>query len=213
MHRESLVGLLAIALASSLWAAESTSWDFEAATVGQSPQGWIAAKTGEGPGSVWQVAEDPKAPAGPKVLMQTSSEGPKPLFNLCVAEQSRFADLDLTVSLKAVRGKIDQGGGPLWRYQDPGNYYVCRVNPLEGNFRLYKLVDGKRVQLASADADTEQGQWSTIRVVHKGNYIQCYLDGQKLLEATDDALAQPGRVGLWTKADAVTAFDALRVAP
>jgi hypothetical protein len=44
-----------------------------------------------------------------------------------------------------------------------------------------------------------------------GNRIVCRLDGRELLEVEDDTFGEPGRVGLWTKADAVTSFDALAV--
>ena len=80
---------------------------------GRLPPGWSAAKTGQGPGSVWKVLEDRSAPGGSKVLAQTSAEGPNPLFNLCIADRTSYQDLDLSVSLKAVAGKIDQGGGPI----------------------------------------------------------------------------------------------------
>ena len=48
-------------------------WKFEDAKVGELPKGWTAAKTGEGAGSVWKVLDDASAPAGSKVLAQTSS--------------------------------------------------------------------------------------------------------------------------------------------
>jgi hypothetical protein len=140
-----------------------------------------------------------------------SSEGPNPVFNLCVAGDSSYGDVDLSVSYKAVCGTIDQGGGPVWRYQDANNYYIARANPLERNFRVYKVVDGKRVQLDSADVDAPAGKWHELRVVHGENDIRCYLNGDHVLEATDATIESDGRVGLWTKADAVTFFDDLHV--
>ncbi|NJM55413.1 MAG: DUF1080 domain-containing protein [Verrucomicrobiae bacterium] len=98
----------------------------------------------------------------------------------------------------------------VWRYQDENNYYVARLNPLEENFRLYKVVNGVRKQLATADSDAADGQWHTMRVVHRGDSIQCHLNGKLLLEAKDADITKPGKVGFWTKADAVTAFDAFR---
>jgi hypothetical protein len=186
-----------------------TRWDFEDATVGKMPAGWSAEKTGKGEGSVWKVLEDKTAPKGPKVLAQTAANAPSGLFNLCVADKSSFADLDLSVAFKAVAGKKDQGGGPVWRYQDANNYYVARMNPLEDNFRLYKVVDGKRIQLASADVVAAENKWHTIRVVHKGNRIQCYLNGKLHLDEKDDTFKKAGKIGLWTKADAQTYFDDL----
>jgi hypothetical protein len=182
--------------------------------LGELPKGWLAAKTGQGPGSVWKVLEDKSAPAGTKVLAQTSSEAPNRLFNLCVADATKYTDLDLTVTLKAMRGKIDQGGGPVWRYQDQDNYYLARINPLEANYRIYRVVHGKRTQLASADLEKKEslaGKWYTLRIVHRGDRIRCYLDGKLRLEARDKTFRGSGKIGLWTKADAVTAFDRLAV--
>jgi len=190
---------------------KSTRWDFEDAIVSKLPSGWTAAKTGEGPGSVWNVIEDATSPKGRNVLAQTSSEGPNPLFNLCVADDSKFADLDLTVSFKAVKGEKDQGGGPVWRCKDANNYYIARMNPLEDNFRVYKVVGGKRRQLGSAEVEARAGTWHTIRIVHKGDHIQCYLNGKLHLDVKDDTFKEAGRIGLWTKADAVTSFDDLSV--
>jgi hypothetical protein len=192
--------------------AQSARWSFEDPKAGELPKGWTAAKTGSGPGSVWKVIEDSSAPNGSKVLAQTSSDGPNPLFNLCVADETSYSDLDLTVSFKAVKGEKDQGGGPVWRYKDANNYYIARMNPLEDNYRLYKVVAGKRSQLGSAEVMAAAGKWHTIRIVQKGNQIQCYLNGKLHLDVKDDTFKDAGKIGLWTKADAVTSFDDLSVA-
>jgi hypothetical protein len=176
--------------------------------LGQLPPDWVAAKTDEGPGSVWKVVGDATAPGG-KALAQTSAEGPKKLFNLCVAAKSSFRDLDMAVKFRSVAGKIDQGGGPVWRYKDHNNYYLARMNPLENNYRVYKVVGGKRTQLASADLKGVTG-WHTLRVVHAGNHIVCQFDGKLFLDVRDDTFREAGKVGLWTKADAQTHFADLR---
>lgn len=49
--------------------------NFEDTKAGGLPKGWSAAKTGEGPGSVWKVVEDDTSPHGKQVLAQSSSEG------------------------------------------------------------------------------------------------------------------------------------------
>ena len=184
------------------------SWNFQDGVIGELPKAWTAMKTGEGPGSVWKVQEDETAPAGGRVLSQTSAEGPNALFNLCLANGTKFQDVDLALSLKAVAGKIDQGGGPVWRCQDKDNYYVARLNPLEGDFRLFHVVKGKRTQLGKTVKVSEAaGQWHTIRIVHVGQHITCSLNNKQLIELDDDTLREPGMIGLWTKADAVTSFD------
>jgi DNA-binding beta-propeller fold protein YncE len=200
--------LLLIGLTAGIGMAQD---DFDASGVGKVPTGWIAAKTGNGEGSVWALQEDVSAHAGKVVLTQTSSAGPSSLFNLCVNGQPKLLDVDITLSLKALSGKIDQGGGPVWRYQDANNYYIARANPLENNFRLYKVIDGKRTQLATADVEAASGKWHTIHIVHRGNRILCSFNGSQCLDCSDEAIMTAGSIGCWTKADAVTSFTAPKV--
>ena len=194
-----------ILIALCLFNADATAWNFDDAIVGELPTGWTAAKTGEGPGSVWKIAVDGKQ----KVLAQTSTAGGQGLFNLCMADGPKLADLDISLAIKPIAGKTDQGGGPVWRYQDAKNYYICRWNPLEDNFRLYHVIKGTRTQIDSADVKASKDQWHTIRVTHEGRRIHGYFDAQKLLEADDNTITNAGQLGLWSKADAVTYFKDL----
>jgi hypothetical protein len=210
MHHLSHVVIAAITC-TALSAQEPIKWTFEDPAAGTLPHGWTAAKTGEGPGSKWKIVKDETAPSGSQVIAQVSSEGPNRLFNLCIADETSYRNVDLSVALKAESGKFDQGGGPIWRCRDADNYYVARANPLESNYRVYKVVAGKRTQLGSFDVETAAGKWYTIRILHEGRHIRCYLDGKLCLDVKDDQFADAGKIGLWTKADAVTSFDDLRV--
>jgi hypothetical protein len=109
------------------------------------------------------------------------------------------------------RIKGDQGIGLVFRFHDPRSYRVVRANALENNIRLSKIVDGRRKQLAGANVRVASNLWYTSRLVARGDNIICYLDGQKLID-DQDATYTKGKVGLWTKADSVTAFDDLTVA-
>ncbi|MCP4249639.1 MAG: DUF1080 domain-containing protein [bacterium] len=188
------------------------TWNFDDESADKVPAGWSIRETKptERP-ATWKVVADETAPSKPNVLALTETKNGSGTFNLAIADKTAFKDLDLTVKVEAVSGFEDQGGGPIWRCRDENNYYVCRFNPLESNYRVYKVVDGQRKKLASAKVETVAGQWYTVRVTMIGDRIACYLDGKKLLEATDDALTDPGMVGLWTKADAATRFDDLSV--
>jgi hypothetical protein len=206
MTRYALVLLLAAGFACAGEPKAVTS-SFEDAKVGEGPKGWTVAKTGTGEGSAWKVVEDKTAPKGAKVLAQVA-ESPSAVFNLCVADDARLKDVEVRVAFKAVDGKHDQGGGVVWRYVDANNYYIARYNPLESNYRLYKVVGGKRAQLATKEElKAPAGEWHTLSVTMTGGEIACSLNGKKHLEAKDDTFAQAGKVGLWTKADAQTYFD------
>ena len=185
---------------------------FGKADLGKTPKGWTAASTGKGEGSVWKVVADDTAPSKSGYVIAQTAEGPNPFFNLCVVDDTNYKDVEVTVSFKAVKGKLDQGGGIVWRYQDANNYYIARMNPLEDNFRVYKVVAGKRIQLATKeDLTVKAGEWHTITIKMTGEQIECSLDGKQHLDVKDDTFAKPGKVGLWTKADAQTYFDALKI--
>ena len=141
-----------------------------------------------------------------RVLSQTSSEGLKPQFNLCIAD-ARYRDVELSVKVRARSGKIELGALCVKRYRNAKNYYICRWNPLEHNFRLYKVVAGQRSQMDTAKVHGDPQQWQTIRIVQVGRDFRGYFNGKLLLEAEDDEFPDEGRIGLWTKSDAASDFD------
>ncbi|HOA73441.1 MAG TPA: DUF1080 domain-containing protein [Phycisphaerae bacterium] len=188
------------------------TWDFDKAEPGQLPAGFVPGQNNPTKElAVWKVAADAEASSPPNVLtVETYNDNAT--FNLLLIEGTAYKDLDLSVKVRARTGVHDRGGGIIWRAKDENNYYICRMNPLETNFRVYKFVDGKRKQLASVEGiQTESDKWYTVRAVMSGDHIECYLDGQKLLDVHDEEFKDAGKVGLWTKADASSAFDDLIV--
>jgi hypothetical protein len=178
------------------------------ADLGKLPAGWEAAQTGAGKGSVWKVVADDTAPSKSGLALAQTAAGPEGLFNLCVATKNKLGlPLQIRVSLKPIKGESDQGGGVVWLYKDANNYYITRYNPLEDNFRVYKVVAGKRTQLATVEKIPKSSGWHTIGVRHAGKGFICTLDEKHPLTVSDDTFTQPGLVGLWTKADAQTHFD------
>jgi hypothetical protein len=177
------------------------SWNFDTEAAGQLPAEF-SSEVGE-----WKVVADSAAPSQPNVLAQLAKNA-RPVFNVALVRSASYTDLELSVQLKAIAGEIDRGGGVVWRARDAKNYYIARYNPLEDNFRVYKVVDGQRTQLQTADVPRIPG-WRTLRVTMAGQKIECYLDGKKYLEAYDGTFPGPDRIGLWSKADAQTHFDNL----
>lgn len=190
----------------------SVHWNFDALAYGQLPPRWSLAETKPSRALArWEVIADPAAASGNQVFALIETLNDDPTFNLAIADDTSFRDIDLSVKVKAVRGAVDQGGGAIWRCKDANNYYIARINPLESNYRVYKVIAGQRKQLATARVELEAGRWYTLGVAMRGGKIECSLDGKVLLVAEDDALPGAGRIGLWTKADAVTSFDDLVV--
>jgi len=176
--------------------AVETRFDFEAGGL----EGWTTV-TGQ-----WAVEELTGAPSGARALVQRATRN---AFNVIVAPPSPFTDIDVSVRFLPISGREDASGGIVFRFADD-KYYVIRVNALENNFRLYDY-DGGRRQLATATVKPPAlGQWHQLRILAVGDRIQGWLNAVALLDHRD-ARFKAGRVGLWTKADSMTAFDAMVV--
>jgi hypothetical protein len=154
--------------------------------------------------AVWKVEQDSQT----KVLslIKRSSSA----FNLCYNPKISFLDGSITVKFRANSGRIDQGGGIMWRVQDDDNYYIARFNPLEDNFRFYLLHDGIREEISSANVHLSKG-WHSMKITQNGHHFEGFIDGKPYLKATDARLNKSGGVGVWTKADAMTSFDDLNI--
>ena len=183
--------------------APDTLFNFENYAEGNIPAGWTAALTGKDKMCQWRIVND----NGNHVLAQTSSEPPDYRFNIITNNNLIRKEVEISVRFKAVKGLGDMGGGPVWRYIDKNNYYVARANPLEDNYRVYKVVNGNRIQLKSATIHMKSGTWYTLKVVMKGINIKCYFDNKLQYQTIDGTFTKAGKVGLWTKSDAVTYFD------
>ena len=83
----------------------------------------------------WEVAKD-----GENHVLYQKAKNEDATFNVALVEGTSYKDVDLSVKLRAVAGEIDRGGGVVWRAKDKKNYYIARYNPLEDNFRVYKVA-------------------------------------------------------------------------
>ena len=189
-----------------------TRIDFESVATGALPPGVTTALTGGGGPVAWSVRDDATAPAGPKVLAQTSTDKTDYRFPLVIFDQPEAADTDVSVRFKPVAGEVDRAAGIALRLRDANNYYVVRANALEDNVRLYKVVKGQRMQFAGANLKVPSGIWQELRLTAHGTRFEVFLNGKSLYNATDSAFQSAGRVALWTKSDSVTYFDDLRIA-
>jgi hypothetical protein len=154
----------------------------------------------------WAVEAMAGAPSGKKVLVQRATKNE---FNVIVGPTGPYTDVEVSMKFKPISGREDASGGVVFRFND-GKYYVARANALEDNFRLYSYDRGRR-QIATARVKPPAlGQWHTMRLVALGDHMQAWLDGTLSLDHRDSRF-KSGRVGLWTKADSITAFDDLTI--
>src|SRR3954451_19224182 len=169
------LGIALLALTTSVFAQDSATrtWTFDDETAGRIARGFTN-EVGQ-----WSVVPSDQG----KALAQ-SAKNANSIFNITLIGDTNAKDLDLSVRMKAVAGETHQGGGLVWRAKDAKNYYLARYNPLEDNYRLYKVVNGKRTLIQNVDITHSDG-WHTLRVTMIGDQIACYYDGKKSLEAKD----------------------------
>jgi hypothetical protein len=154
----------------------------------------------------WAVEDMADAPRGSKALVQRATRNQ---FNVILAPLGSYTDLDVSMRFKPMAGKEDASGGLVFRFSE-GRYYVVRANALEDNVRSY-FYDRVRRQIATSSVKAPSlGQWHTLRVMAVNDRMQAWLDGRLCLDHQDTRL-KSGRVGLWTKADSITAFDDLTI--
>jgi len=182
--------------------AHAQTENFDKSTAGAPPQDWKCGVTGKGTPR-WQVEADATAPSKPNVLKQ-SGQG---TFPWCVKNGATMTDGYVEVKFKSISGSEDQAGGLVWRWRDGDNYYVARANALENNVSLYYTSGGRRNTIKYVEAPVPRNTWHVLRVEFAGAAIKVSLNGKTYIEAQDTHITGSGSVGVWTKADSVTAFD------
>ena len=193
--------------------------DFESDTAGQAPAGFVFALTGSGRPGAWSIRRDDASPERGNVLAQSDADSTSYRFPLAVFNGLTAADVDISVRFRPVTGRVDQAAGLVWRYRDANNYYIVRANALEGNVVLYKVEKGKRTDLPvkgagrtyGKKAQVPKGTWSQLGLTVRGPLFTVSINGEGLYQVEDATFPQPGKVGLWTKADSVTYFDDLTI--
>jgi hypothetical protein len=191
-------------LLASLWATAALAdiIGFDKDGVGGLPTGWTCGVTGRG-SPKWTVEADTTAPSEPNVLKQSGSG----TFPWCAKKDVAIADGFVEVKFKPLQGREDRAGGLVWRWKDGDNYYVARANALENNVSLYHTTRGSRHTIKYVDAPVAANQWHTLRVEFAAKRIKVLLDGKPYIDLEDNHISGSGAVGVWTKADSVTAFD------
>jgi hypothetical protein len=189
--------------------------DFENSPIGKLPQGWSTYKNGQGQKINWAVVNE----GGNRILAQLADGNANSHFNVIVYDSLTAKNISLQTRFKSIKGKKDQGGGFVWRFKDAGNYYIVRGNPLEDNVVLYKVENGRRTDLPlvgkgktyGTDVEVPENTWNNLRLEAQDSLFTVYLNNQEIFRVIDKTFTQAGKIGYWTKADAVTYFDDLEI--
>jgi hypothetical protein len=205
--------LTALAVVSVSTSAEDLTytWNFDADLPGALPKDFVVGTLFDGrPAGEWKVLKTDRAKSSPQVLAQLMGKGFEHDYKVVLIKSITASNLELRVSFLPIEGNGDMGGGVIWRASGDRDYYLARANPLEQNIRIYRVVKGIRHLLQNFDQTIHMNQWHTLHVVTRGCQIQVLYDERPVFDLCDQTFTT-GRIGLWTKSDAVTYFDDLRL--
>ncbi len=213
-----LIRRSALVAAAALWlmgGAAAQTVTFENDTPKQPPKDFEFGLAGEGGPGVWHVVTDKTAQGG-QALAQLSTNRAANRFLVAIYNSVVFANGEITTRCKPVAGRTDQACGVIIRATNPQNYYIARANKLEDNVRFYRIRNGQRQQLATAEGiKVPKGQWHTLALRVEGNRYTVVFNGKTMHTTIDTMTSEPrpaeGRAGLWVKSDSVTHFDRVEI--
>ncbi len=131
--------VLPIALAVfSIFGSSSDSFNFVRVQPGHLPPGWTALAARPGESDRWEIRGDSTAPSRPNVIAHIGGVAADTGASLAIFENSVCYDGDLSVKFKiqdAAPGA--RNAGIIWRYQDPGNFYLLRFSVDQSNIVMF----------------------------------------------------------------------------
>ncbi len=208
---------LGLALSLPAVGAELT-FDFGGFSTDKAPPGFRSTLAGTGKPGEWKMIMDEVPPLLPPltakapvvtrrtVLAQLSQDPTDERFPLLIFDGDVFSDFTLTTRFKLAGGGLEQMAGIAFRLRDEKNFYVVRASGLGRNIRFYKVVDGVRSPPIGPELEIPKGVWHELKIECKGNTIRCWLNGNDAIPPLTDNTFSNGKIGFWTKSDAVSYF-------
>lgn len=193
-------------------------FDFSDLAAGSTPTNFASVLAGGGQPGEWKIVLDDvppllapltdKAPnvSQRAVLAQTSRGATDERFPLFIYDRETFTDFKFSTRFKIVAGVVEQMAGVVFRFQNASNFYVLRASALGRNIGFYQMINGQIMTPTKQTMEIPTGVWHELTVECSGIYIECSLDGQKVLPTITDKSQPDGKVGFWTKSDAVSFF-------
>ena len=206
---------LALALSA---AGTEIKFDFSDLAAGATPTNFTSVVAGGGPPGKWIIVMDDvppllapltsQAPAVTKrpVLAQTSRDTTDERYPLFIYDREKFIDFKFSTRFKIVTGKVEQMAGIVFRYQNASNFYVLRASALGKNIAFYQMINGVINSPQRLPMEITTNVWHELAVECSGIYIECSLDGQRVMPTITDRSQPEGKLGFWTKSDAVSYF-------
>jgi hypothetical protein len=195
--------IFSILLFAQLAAAGTQSENFDKQLGKLSEKDWAIGSFANQGAATWVIQAAKDAPSPPNVLVRTG----KAPYSWAVEKNSNFTDGELEVNLNVMSGKEDPEAGIIWGFQDGKNYFYVRTNAVENNIIFYRMHKGKKEHLKEVEAKVSYGTWHKLKIQISGAELTVLFDGKVALSTKNKELSQSGKVGFFTTADSICAFD------
>lgn len=199
------------------------AFDLSTLREGELPPGWRATVTGGGGPAKWGIVSDdvsselerfselaPVTSIRP-VVAQRSRDHTDERFPLLVYDQEEFGDFKLTTKFKMVAGETASMAGIAFRILDERNYHVIRASSKGSNLLFYSFIDGQRTQPVGVNATIPTNVWHTLEIEAEATKFKFKLNGEEIMPTLDNPNFRRGKIGYWTKSDAVSHFVDTRI--
>jgi hypothetical protein len=138
----------------------------------------------------------------PESDFAVEKQGTYALFD--AADTSNWTDYRMDVSIRS----LDDGYlGVMFRVLDKNNFYRISWNRQDGNAYLVKCENGNYTLIAQKRFQMHKGQVYDLNIIANGALLQVFVNGQRLMEITDNNPITEGTVGLYSYANAGGYFD------
>ncbi len=186
------------------------SFDFEGPD-GSLPDRFVSTMWGHGDAPRFVVTKED----GLSFLRQTAADRTGIRYPMAIVKDTVLGDGVVRVRFRFAGGDQDRAAGILLHYRDEANYLVARANAVEEDLRIFRTVNGVRRTLPGGKAMgvPKDDAWHTLEFRAEGPKLTATMDDGEVQVVAYDTYLPAGRVGLWTKSDAVSDFDDLVVEP
>jgi hypothetical protein len=185
-----------------------TAVDFAQRGTGVAPAGFDFWRSGEGQPGEWTVNHDGTIDA--PAITQLNADRTEQRYPLAVYRSLSLRNVEVSVRIRPISGRLDLAGGIAVRLRSPNDYYLVGIDAYDDEVAFFRVRDGKRDKLAGAVADISSLGWHTLDLRAEGNGFRAELDGRWLFTAYDSTF-DDGKIALWTKADSIMTFTRLEI--
>lgn len=177
----------------------------------------VVAAGGQGPtlravAGAWSIASD----GGAAVFTHEAGKWPgTDGFPLALFEEpASFGNGTARIRFKLIGGTDDYSAGLVFGHAGGASYYYARYNTKDGNVAIWRMDGPTRTVLKHGEHHEQLARnvWHELVVTIDGRKVRAAVAGRALEVEHELAEAPSGRLGLWTKPDATSAFSGLRVA-